>query len=515
MKVSICLFLATVAKLASAQREDIHVLMYETDSSLENDSTSPLSFFKERSTYAHLPTTVYGGGLEYHGFGDKYQTLRSLLEVIDPTKLVVVADARDVALNVPADEKLANQALDRFIDNYKKLTVNDPHAVVMSAESQCCVSAMTHAHPSEYFDPVTRKRNKRACSSGTPGCYWNENENIHAWVDFHRQRAYNKTGIERVGNHVGDVYLNAGLMAGYPSDLINLLDMLDIDPAEDDQAVLSGLMYQFPEMLLLDYDQELFGNNQWPRGLEHGCVFEKGKQDMLVHPQTKSQPLIIHTPGKFYGCLDVLIEELGGTSQQRYLSESPEGNPRRLQREGKSAVVQEQRKLDETNEECKCICSRRRNLGFMDKVEKFLARMSSRISSRTQTPEKEDVSPRFIAPMIDIAPPMIKDIETEESEEAGANDVQYGNYGNYGNYGQYGNYGVSNYGSSITTKADTAPENYGNYGYGVTRDAAIEETPVDCLQVCFDECYGDYEASGNYGQYGQYGQYGSLRRRTV
>ena len=354
MKISSLLLLATTVA-AAPHRDDIHILMYETDESLEYDPMSPLSFFKERSTFADLPTTVYGGGLSYEGFGDKYQTLRSILDVVNPNKLVVVADARDVALNVPENEEAANMAIDRFIDTYRKLTVNDPGAVVMSAEGQCCVSAMTHAHPSEYFDPITKKRTKRACSSGMDGCHWNQNENIYAWVDFHRERAFNKTGIPRNVDAVGDVYLNAGLMAGYPADLMKLVDVLDIDPKEDDQAVLSGLMYQFPEMIVLDYDQQMFGNNQWPKGLIDGCVFEKEddekndpKQSFLVHSETNAQPLIIHTPGKFYGCLDVLIEELGGTSQQRYLQESPHGNPRTLKREGFDFDAHHrQRKLDE------------------------------------------------------------------------------------------------------------------------------------------------------------------------
>jgi hypothetical protein len=141
------------------------------------------------------------------------------------------------------------------------------------------------------------------------------------------ERAYNDTGLD----YIGDVYLNAGLMAGYPADLINLLDVIDIGPSEDDQAVLSGLMYSFPDLVVLDYNQEMFGNNQWPRGLVDGCVFQKKDGEVpLIHAELDTQPLILHTPGKFYGCLDVLIEDLGGTSLQRYLNDHPEGNPRRI-----------------------------------------------------------------------------------------------------------------------------------------------------------------------------------------
>jgi hypothetical protein len=109
-------------------------------------------------------------------------------------------------------------------------------------------------------------------------------------------------------------------MAAYAKDMIKLLDVMDIAPYEDDQALLAGLMYSFPEMIVMDYQQEMFGNNQWTRGLVDGCVFEtQGKHLPLIHAETHTEPLFLHTPGKFYDCLDILIEELGGASQQRYL----------------------------------------------------------------------------------------------------------------------------------------------------------------------------------------------------
>jgi hypothetical protein len=317
MKFSALVLLAVSCFSAAVEaiRDDVMILMYETDSRLENDPASPLYFFKQKGKVANVQTTVFGGDLAYHGFGDKYQTLRPLLELIDDDKLIVLADARDVALNVPDNEAFAKLAVDHFVETYKKLTIDTPNAIVMSAEAQCCVSAMAHASPAEYFDPVGKKRLKRACPSGHPNCLWSWNQNIDDWQTFMEDVAFNKTGVEHP-----DVYLNAGLMAGYPKDLINMLDILDIGPSEDDQAVLSGFLYSFPELVVLDYKQEMFGNNQWTRGLVDGCVFEPQADHLpLVHIEAGTEPLIIHTPGKFYGCLDMLIEDLGGTSQQRYL----------------------------------------------------------------------------------------------------------------------------------------------------------------------------------------------------
>lgn len=330
LALSVALLLVVAASSASGGpphhhfRNDVHILMYETDSSLEWDSTSALSFFKERAEMANLPTTIFGGKQSYQGFGDKYSTLRPILEIMDPSKLVIVADARDVALNVPPQQEYALQAVDEFMETYQRLTQNAPGAVVMSAEAQCCVSAMSNAFPQDYFDPTTGARTKRACSSGHEDCPYEDNDRLAAWETFMNDRSFNVTGTK----NYGDIYLNAGLMAGFPRDLMKLLDMMDIHPAEDDQAVLSGLLYSFSDKIVLDYRQEMFGNNQWPRGLVDGCIFDtQGPHLPLIHAETKTRPLILHTPGKFYDCLDTLIDALGGESQKRYLPKETNPEP--------------------------------------------------------------------------------------------------------------------------------------------------------------------------------------------
>ncbi|KAG7364069.1 capsular polysaccharide biosynthesis protein [Nitzschia inconspicua] len=464
--------------LVKAVRDDVMILMYETDASLESDPSSPLHFFKQKGEIANLQTTVFGANLAYHGFGDKYQTLRPLLELVEEDKLVILADARDVALNVPDNEAFATLAVDNFLEAYKRLTKDTPHAVVMSAEAQCCVSAMSHAHPSEYFDPVEKKRVKRACPSGHPDCRWYYNKNIDDWQTFMEDLAFNKTGEENL-----DVYLNAGLMAGYPQDLINMLDIIDIGPSEDDQAVLSGFLYSFPELLVLDYKQELFGNNQWTRGLVDGCVFESQAADLpLVHTETGTEPLIIHTPGKFYGCLDILIEELGGSSQQRYLRG-----------------------------------------------------MDGRFFEDLMSGSGFNVLGRVSPPSIDFTV-----VESEESNYGDYGNYGYGNYG-YGNYG-YGNYGYGNYGYGNYGYGNYAsgPESrmrrernlnqrpfLGNmmhilneFRNSFTTESRSEtEAPTPTVPSDTDTPeegaasnyggYGNYGEYGNYGGYGVYGNYGA------
>jgi len=460
---ALAVFGTTAVAAEKTYRDDVHVLMYETDASLEGQSNTPLHFFRERSEMAGLRTTVYGNNLEYRGFGDKYQNLKPLLEIVNQDTLIILADARDVALNIPDDIDMAIAAVDHFVDNFERLTLESPNAVVLSAEAQCCVSAMSHAAPGDYFDAATGKRNKRACSSGKEDCRWSENENIHSWVDFMHTRARDVTGLPVDG--VVDVYLNAGLMAGYPKDLINLIEVMDIGPSEDDQAVLTGLMHTYPDMLVLDYGQELFGNNQWTQGVESGCVFEgHGSSSPLTHLDTQTQPLMVHTPGKFYACLDLLIEALGGQSQQRY-----HPSVRKLMT-GRLSLAQQLGIGGSAST---------RAVDDMEAARAGHEKEDAEEAAAAKQAEIDALIAEAVAEAQETEAPFVEEEEVVE-EEVEDVTVWAGNYGQ-SNYG-YSNYGTLNYG-------------YGNYGAVVGRNALN---------------YG--ESNYGYGNYG-YGQYGVANRR--
>ncbi|KAL3924358.1 MAG: hypothetical protein SGILL_001097 [Bacillariaceae sp.] len=485
MKLLCCALLlaAGLTAFAAAEeyRNDVQILLYETNTEIEKDPNSPLSFFKDRTKVAGIPATVFGGNTEFRGFGDKYSTLRPLLEISDPDKIVILADARDVALNVPDNSDQAKAAVDRFTTSFEKLTKNAPNAVVVSAEAQCCVSAMSNAFPNEYFDADTGVRTKRACVSGQQGCEWEDNEKIAAWDYFMNQRAVERTGSE--GQE--DVYLNAGLMAGYPEDLIALLDMMDIGPTEDDQAVLSGLFYSFPNKIVLDYGQEMFGNNQWPRGLDEGCVFEPQNESgdlPLKHTVQNTMPLILHTPGKFYSCLDKLIDQLGGNSQKRYIEATEpihfteskslplaeEGHTERVDRELKS-------KSDKTDsQKCACYCDTenedgRRQLRVLqvecDSAESLNCAQTcadTNLDSKLWDVEGDTAAQSGGIPLATAAPSAIPSAAPSSFPSSAPSDMpsvepsaapsdaptssptmspvaegssQYGGYGNYGSYG--------------------------------------------------------------------------------
>jgi hypothetical protein len=297
---------------------NLKIIIYETG----KYSTSLQTFLGTAEKYG-VESYVVGQGSTFSGFGSKYEQLKDTLDQIqnDPSALVAVIDGRDVLLNVNqnVDSRQFELRLDDFIETFKELTTDKPQAVLMSAEQQCCVAALCHADsPSHYFDPTTGKRNQRACPSGEEGCGWDDNANVQFWQSLMMAEAYANTGAKEISP-----YLNAGMMVGTAKNLIEMIDRMDLGEEEDDQAVLSAMYIQSPHLIALDYEQQLLGNNAWPKGFEAGCIYDfdakSEEQTYLTNTQTGTSPLLLHTPGKFYSCLDTLIERLGGISDKRYM----------------------------------------------------------------------------------------------------------------------------------------------------------------------------------------------------
>ena len=121
----------------------------------------------------------------------------------------------------------------------------------------------------------------------------------------------------RGAHHLDDKYLNAGLMTGKVSNLLKVLVDAQIQVDEDDQAVLTDYFYLHPELILLDYEQTMFGNNRGAFGghsFEDACTFRPDDSTplrRLEHKKTARTPLFIHSPGGFFDCHEFLGEQLG------------------------------------------------------------------------------------------------------------------------------------------------------------------------------------------------------------
>jgi hypothetical protein len=297
--VSISLLLVSIHAVTCKSTDDLQLLIYETDA-------DHMTILEEQ--VANIPgisATVVGHGTTFEGFSSKYEAVIPALRKMDSDSLVVLSDSRDVLINHPwirqenADDRSIGQ---EFIDAFSALTAQYPGAVVASAETQCCVVALTYATPGDYFDESGHRKG-RACASGHSPCLWNGDDKTIPWENFMRDLAMSNMATGK------DIYLNAGLIAGRANDLLRVLEMADFEVHEDDQAVLTDLMYRRPNELILDYNQMLFGNN---RHEVNGCVFEEETSDKrLFHKETGGAPLFIHSPGGYVSCHERLASRLG------------------------------------------------------------------------------------------------------------------------------------------------------------------------------------------------------------
>ena len=300
------LFLSLVGG-AFGVTSDIHLLIYETDT----DPSS--SIIKEQAlNIPGIQTTIIGSGSKFEGFGSKYESVLPVLSTMDADSLVVLSDSRDVLINDPERSRSYNKdgvsaAVQNFREEFEALTQLYPGAIVASAESQCCVSALTHAEPGDYFGEDGH-RSKRACNSVHESCEWNGADKVVPWENMMKELALQHMGTG------ADMYLNAGLITGKAGDMLRALQTADIQVSEDDQAVLTDFMYRWPDHLILDYNRVLFGNN---RHSSQGCMFQlESNAARLVHKESGTSPLFIHSPGGFMSCHESLAMQLSDELSQ-------------------------------------------------------------------------------------------------------------------------------------------------------------------------------------------------------
>ena len=293
---------------------DLQLLIYETDDQF-------ISILEEQAEQIpDITTFIVGHGEIYEGFGSKYESIIPVLQQIDVDALVVLSDSCDVLLNHPwntEEDVAASTTGHDFIEAFNALTSQHPGAIVASAESQCCVGALTYAQPGDYFDENGRRKG-RACSSGRSPCLWNGDDKVIPWQNFMKDLAFSKV------DGGDDIFLNAGLIAGRAGDMLRLFVTADFEVHEDDQAVLTDYMYRRPNEIILDYNQVLFGNNRHHE--TNGCIFQDQNSDKrLTNKETKATPLFIHSPGGHYTCHESLATRLGvdlhSTFEERLLLE--------------------------------------------------------------------------------------------------------------------------------------------------------------------------------------------------
>ena len=128
-------------------------------------------------------------------------------------------------------------------------------------------------------------------------------------------------------------YLNSGSYMGYVKQLKIIFELFrenNYFETTDDQAMFYALCVKYPEFKIMDYKQEIFGNNSGSKVTNLGLKyidntfkriftkkyamfdeFELDNNHRLRNQITNKQSLILHCPGRNYMRLDYLAFKLG------------------------------------------------------------------------------------------------------------------------------------------------------------------------------------------------------------
>lgn len=255
--------------------------------------------------YMGINATLFGQHHAAEGHGNKYAAALPYLKNMDADTLVVLSSDRDGRVNFPVgDHETMFKFLHNFRDRFEKMTESYPGAVVMSTDSDCCASSLTHASPGDFFGD-DGQRKSRACLSGESDCLWAGDAKAMPWQSFMKELASKRTELS-----TENVYLDTSLLAGKAVDVARLIAAIDVQNTEDDRAVLTDFMYRNPSMIVLDYEQQLVGaSRKMPKNPQKkGCfVGSDGAMSEIRHLDTvesESQPLFMYSP-RDLGCGDI------------------------------------------------------------------------------------------------------------------------------------------------------------------------------------------------------------------
>ena len=312
------LFLNMLQALADSYDKPL-MMIYETDPNQLNRKADNFLFrqITELETRTALGgdsnILTVGMGKKWNGWGSKAKHISEELSEVHPERIVAVLDSRDVLLN-----NLDENSAKNLVEVFNKLTEKHENAIVVGAESQCCVSALTHANPGDFLNDDLTRTSTEACFSGQPGCLHKGKAYEQPWVSKIQHLAAQR----EVDSSTKNVYPNTGIIVGKAKNIRKIYDILNMKESEDDQALMTELMLKRPDLIVLDYNQELIGNNDWTEGL-NGCVYEWSKDvSRFVHAKYKTMPAFLHFQGKFFECYGKMAKDFGYVGNMRRKLES-------------------------------------------------------------------------------------------------------------------------------------------------------------------------------------------------
>jgi len=260
------------------QNLDINLIAitYETDTN--NNEVNNLTKLFEKNNYKYK---VLGNGDVWNGWYGRSQAYINYINTLDADTYVILCDGRDVLVNQPSNI---------FLQTALKIRKTHGNKVIVGTEKGCCTGNL---------DNIYRANN-------IPNNITNFQE---LYMEQQRQNSakYNDYKFD---------YINFGLMFGKVDEFKKLFNILDVQPDQDDQALLHKIYYENPDILYLDHNQELFSNssynfNRFDKPGDEMCYFHWDNDLKVVkNTITNTVPCIIHIPAKNWDCYNKLINKL-------------------------------------------------------------------------------------------------------------------------------------------------------------------------------------------------------------
>jgi hypothetical protein len=247
------------------------VVIYETDTN--NENLKKMLHLLSNNKYEYV---LLGQGNKWQGFGTKILSCLEYYKTLNLERIVIQLDARDVLVNQNYDYFI------KLIDKHKNIINNK---LIISAEKDVIIPPAFAFPPGSFLDHNL----KRLRST------YDETLQIHHQYKWNNE--FNRLSNKKINK------LNAGMMLGKIKNFIKVFSMLQINPKEDDQILLSELYFIKPELIHLDSDGVFFTNIAFYQN----CTING---EIYHNPETNSYPVFIQTPGKNWLCYDRIFDNL-------------------------------------------------------------------------------------------------------------------------------------------------------------------------------------------------------------
>ena len=227
---------------------------------------------------------ILGYGENWDGWYGRAMSYINYLKTLPPEIYVLLCDGRDV---------LINQDYNTFISKALEIRDKNNNKIIVGTEEGCCMGSLNSVYKAK-----------------------NINENID-FIDLYMKQQKENSLSKKIKNKF--YYINFGLLFGKASQLLDLFYLLNIQPGNDDQALLHKIYYENPDLLFLDHNHELFSNASHElKGFrvdiskKSNLCYYKWDQSkyMFLNTITNTYPSILQTPGKNWGCYKYLASKL-------------------------------------------------------------------------------------------------------------------------------------------------------------------------------------------------------------